>query len=51
MSLSSEVLILSNISDMVIFEVLSSSVSKAQITDAIEMIGQDKIAGIVFQQQ
>ena len=48
MSLSSEVQILSNIVDIVVFELLSSTVTKDQVTDAVEMIGQDKIAGIVF---
>ena len=51
MRLSSEVKILSNISDMVVFELLASSVESTQVTAAIEMIGQDKIAGIVFKER
>lgn len=48
MKLSSEVQILSNISDQVVFELNSGEVDEAQISRAVQMIGPEKIAGIVF---
>ncbi len=48
MKLSSEVQILSNVSDMVIFEVDAGTVTEAQVADAVEMIGSERVAGIVF---
>lgn len=48
MKLSSEVQILSNISDLVVFELHPNTVEPDAIKDAVEMIGADKIAGIVF---
>ena len=49
MSVSSEVQVLANISDMVVFEVTPSSVTIAQVKDAVEMIGPEKVAGVLFQ--
>ncbi len=48
MKLSSEVQILSNICDMIVFEVVSGLTDAAEIREAIEMIGQEKVAGVVF---
>ena len=48
MKLSSEVQILSNISDQVVFELNSGEVDESQISKAVQMIGPEKIAGIVF---
>lgn len=48
MKLSSEVQILANVCDMVLFQVTSGLVTQQQITDAVELIGADKVAGIVF---
>ncbi len=50
MRLSSEVHILSNISDMVLFELTAGTVDDSRVTEAVDMIGQEKIAGIVFRQ-
>ena len=51
MKLSSEVQILANVSDMVLFELVSHTTTKEKVTDAIEMLGAEKIAGIVFRNQ
>ncbi len=48
MNLSSEVQSLANISDMVIFEVPYASVIEQDVKDAIQFIGQEKVAGVVF---
>ena len=50
MRLSSEVQILANLSDMLIFEIESSSVTKEKITESIEMIGLDKVAGVILRE-
>jgi protein-tyrosine kinase len=50
MRLSSEVQILANLSDMLIFEVRSGSVLKEKITDSIEMIGLEKVAGVILRE-
>jgi Mrp family chromosome partitioning ATPase len=48
MQLSSEVQILSNISDQVVFELNAGEVDESQVAKAVQMIGPEKIAGIVF---
>ena len=48
MNLSSEVQILANISDMVIFEISAGTVSPTDVSEAVEMIGPDKVAGMLF---
>jgi len=48
MKLSSEVQVLANVSDNVIFQLDSGVVDEPQVTEAVEMIGPDKVAGIVF---
>jgi protein-tyrosine kinase len=50
MVLSSEVQVLSNVSDMVIFEMTPGTVTADQVKDAVEMIGAEKVAGILFQE-
>lgn len=50
MVLSSEVQVLSNVSDMVIFEMTPGTVTADQVRDALEMIGPEKVAGILFQE-
>ncbi|MCB1691868.1 MAG: hypothetical protein KDI19_03835 [Pseudomonadales bacterium] len=50
MKLSSEVLVLANVCDMVIFQLSSGLVSQAQVTDAVELIGTTKVAGIVMRE-
>ena len=49
--LSSEVQILSNVSDMVLFELCSGAVSETEVTEGIEMIGSEKVAGLIFKQR
>ena len=46
--LSSEVQILANISDMVLFQLHPGTVTPQQINEAIEVIGADKVAGVVL---
>jgi protein-tyrosine kinase len=48
LSVSSEVQVLANISDMVLLEISAGTVSLAQISEAVEMIGTDKVAGVLF---
>jgi protein-tyrosine kinase len=48
MELSSEVQILSNVCDMFIFQFDPGTIVESQLSEAIEMIGRDKIAGIVM---
>jgi Mrp family chromosome partitioning ATPase len=50
LSISSEVQVLANISDMVLLEVSAGTVSQAQIKEAVEMIGADKVAGVLFRE-
>lgn len=50
MKMSSEVRVLSNVSDMVVFQLNAGAVNEQQVTEAIEMIGADKIAGIVMRE-
>ncbi|XOV86644.1 MAG: hypothetical protein ACFHX7_16945 [Pseudomonadota bacterium] len=50
MRLSSEVQILSNVSDFVIFQITAGDVTEQQITEAIEMIGAEKVAGVVLRE-
>lgn len=50
LSVSSEVQVLANISDMVLLEISAGTVSMAQITEAVEMIGTDKVAGVLFRE-
>jgi protein-tyrosine kinase len=51
MKTSSEVQVLSNVSDSVIFQLDSGAVDESQVVDAVEMIGAEKVAGIVFSGQ
>lgn len=48
--LSSEVQILSNVCDFVLFQVRTGAVTEQQIGDAIEMIGPERVAGIVLRE-
>jgi protein-tyrosine kinase len=50
MTTSSEVHVLSNISDMVLFELSPGTVTSTQVTEAIEMIGPEKVAGVLFRE-
>lgn len=50
LALSSEVQVLANISDMVVFEITAGTVSKDEISEAVEMIGPEKVAGILFRE-
>ena len=50
LSMSSEVQVLANISDMVIFEITAGTVSKDDISEAVEMIGVEKVAGVLFRE-
>ena len=50
MSVSSEVQVLANVSDMVLFELTPGSVTKSHIVDAVEMIGPEKVAGVLFRE-
>ena len=50
MRLSSEVQVLSHVSDMVLFQITSGLVTEQQVTDAIELVGAEKVAGIVLRQ-
>ncbi len=48
MRLSSEVQVLANVSDNVVFQLDSGAVDEQQVTQAVKMIGPDKVAGVVF---
>lgn len=48
MRLSSEVQTLANVSDMVLFQVTTGLITKQQLTEAVELIGAEKVAGIVL---
>lgn len=50
MNLASEVQSLAAISDMTLFDVPYASVLEEDVRDAIETIGEDKVAGIIFSQ-
>ena len=50
MKLSSEVQVLANLSDMVLFQLVSGLVTEQQVTAAIELVGADKVAGIVLRE-
>ncbi len=50
MAVSSEVQVLANISDMVLFEMSAGTVTSGQITEAIAMIGPEKVAGVLFRE-
>jgi Mrp family chromosome partitioning ATPase len=47
MKLSSEVQVLANVSDQVVFQLDSGTVDEQQVTEAVEMIGPEKVAGVV----
>ena len=47
MRLSSEVQVLSNVSDHVVFQLDSGTVDEQQVTEAVDMIGTEKVAGVV----
>ena len=47
-SASSEIQVLTNICDWIVFEVPYDRVSSGGIADALEVVGQDKVAGVVF---
>ena len=47
MRLSSEVQVLANVSDHVVFQLDSGTVDELQVTEAVEMIGPKKVAGVV----
>ncbi len=49
-SASSEIQVLTNICDWIVFEVPYDRVSSGGIADALEVVGQDKVAGVVFTQ-
>ena len=51
MKLSSEVEILSRVADMVVYQVQANTVSSSQVVEAIEIVGADKVAGIVFKER
>lgn len=50
MTTSSEVQVLANISDMVVFEMTPGSASVAEVQEAVEMVGPEKVAGVLFQE-
>ena len=47
MRLSSEVQVLANVSDHVVFQLDTGTVDEQQVTEAVEMIGPKKVAGVV----
>ena len=49
-SSSSEVQVLNHICDRVVFQVPYDRVAGGMIADAIEVVGEDKVAGVVFTQ-
>ena len=47
---SSEVQVLNNTGDWVVFQVPYDKVAGGTISEAIEVLGQDKVGGVVFTQ-
>ena len=51
MQLSSEVQILANVCDLVLLELFAGTTSAAKVTESIEMIGAEKVAGIILRRR